>query len=140
MAAESAVIGLPEVSLGLLPGWGGTVRCVRLFGPAVARRIILSGELFSAEKALRLGLVDSVATDGDFPAAVEARVEQLLSRGPAACRAVKRLISQFNAEDGIDNEFEAEARAFAQCYATAEPAEGLTAFLEKRPPRWPSGA
>ena len=135
MAAQSARIGLPEVSIGVLPGWGGTVRAVRLFGGAVARRMILSGELFPAEAALHLGLVDSVADDDAFRNAVESRLQMLLTRGPTALQAVKRLIADFEGPQ-IEEQLRAEAEAFAACYRSSDPVEGMTAFLEKRAPAW----
>lgn len=135
MAAAGARIGLPEVSLGVIPGWGGTVRATRLLGGAVARRMILTGELVPADEALRLGLVDTVVPDEGFRAAVDERVQLLLSRGAHAQRQAKRLIAELEGPP-IEEMLEAEARAFALCYETDEPAEGMAAFFEKRLPRW----
>jgi enoyl-CoA hydratase len=135
MAAESARIGLPEVSLGIIPGWGGTVRATRLFGGAVARRMILTGELFEAEGAFKLGIVDSVSSDETFRDAVDARIEQVLSKGPQACLRAKRLIFDFEGPD-IDEQLRAEAKAFVDCYTNGETGEGMQAFLEKRQPNW----
>jgi enoyl-CoA hydratase len=135
MAAESARIGLPEVSLGVIPGWGGTVRATRLFGGAVARRMILTGELFESQEALRLGIVDSVSSDETFRDAVNACIDQVLSKGPQACLTAKRLISDFEGPD-IEAQLRAEAQAFAACYTTGETKEGIGAFLEKRQPNW----
>lgn len=138
-AAEGAKIGLPETSIGVLPGWGGTVRAAQLLGMAVARRLILTGELISADEALRVGLVDAVFSSEKFAEEVAARVAQILTRGPQARRRVKHLLRQ-QAADGVNlaAQFDAEARAFAECYRTGEPHEGMSAFLEKRPPRWTS--
>jgi len=135
LAAASARIGLPETSLGLIPGWGGTVRSTLLLGPAVAKRIILSGELLPADEALRIGLVDAVFPDDQFRAGVEARVAQLLSRGPLAIAAAKQFIEALSQSD-IDHLLRYEARVFGACYNTDEPEEGLSAFLEKRPAGW----
>lgn len=135
IAAKSARIGLPEVTIGILPGWGGTVRAVRLFGGAIARRMILTGELFGAEEALLLGLLDSVYDDDKFRATVEDRVTQLARCGPLAQQRVKQLILKLE-NRAATKLFRREARRFAECYETAEPPEGLSAFLEKRPPRW----
>lgn len=136
-AGESARIGLPETSLGILPGWGGTVRANRLLGPAVAARLILTGELLSAADARRLGLVDDVFPDAEFAVRVQEQVVRLQTRGPQACAIAKRLIAQLQAEE-IEGQLIAEARAFAECYRTAEPGEGTRAFLEKRSPVWPA--
>ncbi len=136
-AADGVKIGLPETSIGVLPGWGGTVRATQLFGAAVARRLILTGELIAADEALRIGLVDAVFPAERFSDEVEARIAQILTRGPQARRHVKQLLRQHSA-DGIDltAQFDAEARAFAECYRTVEPQEGMSAFLEKRPAKW----
>ena len=136
-AADGAKIGLPETSIGVLPGWGGTVRATQLLGAAVARRLILTGELVSADEALRVGLVDAVFPSGKFAEEVEARVAQILTRGPQARRRAKHLLQQ-HAADGVNlaAQYDAEARAFAECYRTGEPHEGMSAFLEKRLPQW----
>ncbi len=139
LAAAGASMGAPEVKLGLIPGWGGTVRSTLLLGPAVAKRIILSGELLPAAEALRLGLVDAVFPDEQFRAGVEARITQLLNAAPAAAAAAKRLFGNVYAVE-LDDLLEMEAEQFAACYATDEPPEGIAAFLDKRPPRWGGSA
>lgn len=135
MAARGARLGLPEVTLGILPGWGGTVRAVRLFGGALARRMILTGELFPAAEALSLGLINSVDEDDTFRDGVKARVDQLLKCGPLAQQNVKQLILRLDTKT-VTKQFRREARRFAECYRTSEPPEGLCAFLEKRAPIW----
>lgn len=135
MAAQGAAIGLPEVKLGVIPGWGGTVRAVRLFGSAVARRMILCGELLAAEDALRLGVVDSVHAEADFRDAVTGRARQLLTCGPHALVAAKRAITDFEGGD-VEEQLAFEAETFARCCADPESTEGTRAFLEKRPPVW----
>ena len=136
-AADGAKIGLPETSIGVLPGWGGTVRATHLLGESVARRLILTGELIAADEALRVGLVEAVFPAETFNDEVEARVAQILTRAPQARRRVKHLLRQ-HAADGVDlvAQFDAEARAFAECYRTGEPREGMSAFLEKRTANW----
>ena len=136
IAGESAVIGLPETRIGIVPGWGGTVRATRVLGSAVALRMILSGELLPAQKALQLGLVDDVSPDDSFRDVVEARVQTLLARGPFARAQAKKLVRQFEGPDSAA-QFEAEALAFAECYRTGEPQIGMQAFLEKRDAQWP---
>ncbi len=135
IAATSVRIGLPEVTLGLIPGWGGCVRAVKLLGEPVAKRLILSGELVPAETALSLGLVDAVVPDAEFPQAVEMRIKQLMAGGPLACQAAKRLMRELRSPTSAAD-YDREAAAFARCFTTAEPAEGSSAFLEKRPAKW----
>lgn len=134
LAAESAKIGFPEVTLGLIPGWGGTVRATQLFGPAVARALILSGELLSARRAYELGIVQGIAADDDFAEFVQQRVDVFRQRSPAAVRATKRLIREASTGDAAA--FEREALAFAGCYESPDAREGMTAFLEKRAAKW----
>lgn len=135
IAAESAVIGLPETRIGVIPGWGGTVRAVEALGNQAARRLILSGELLSSDKALAIGLIHDVAPDDEFRDAVELLVESLLGRGPKARMRAKRIIQQFSGGSN-DKRFETEARKFASCFESDEPVEGMNAFLEKRSPNW----
>ncbi|MDB5391099.1 MAG: Enoyl-CoA hydratase/isomerase [Planctomycetaceae bacterium] len=138
-AAAGAKVGLPEVGLGLIPGWGGTVRATKLLGAATARRIILTGTLFPAAEALQLGLVDSVFPNESFSSAVDALITHLLTRGPAAVQRAKKMINQLSTRD-FKKAFRREAKQFAACYATGEPVEGIRAFLEKRTPVWPAPA
>jgi enoyl-CoA hydratase/carnithine racemase len=135
LAAAGARIGAPETTLGLIPGWGGTVRTTLLFGAAVAKRMILSGDLLPAAEAERLGVVDAVFPDAGFRAAVDARITQSLKAGPAAAACAKRLIADIS-EVELEDLFEMEAEQFARCCATEEHREGTTAFLEKRPATW----
>lgn len=136
-AAEGAKIGLPETSIGVLPGWGGTVRATHLWGGAIARRLILTGELIPAEEALRIGLVDDLFPADHFAVRVEKVIEQVLKCAPQARCRVKHLLLQ-HVSQGVDlaSQYETEARAFAECYRTGEPLEGQMAFLEKRVAKW----
>lgn len=136
IAAASAKLGTPEVALGLIPGWGGTIRLASMFGTAVARKLVLTGDLVTAEQAHRLGLVDELVPDEALQTTVEQLVGRLLSRGPQAQVRAKRLLSQWDAERQqiwLDRESE----AFVAALTGAESSEGIAAFLEKRPPRWP---
>jgi enoyl-CoA hydratase len=142
LAAEGATMGFPEVKLGIIPGWGGTVRSTMLFGPAVAHRLILTGEFLTAAEALRIGLVNAVFPDAEFRAGVEAWISQLLKAAPSAAARAKQMIA-FLHTTGIvvDLSFKLsiEAKEFAKCYTTDEPPEGIAAFLEKRPANWARG-
>jgi len=135
--AESARIGLPEVTLGLIPGWGGAARALRQLGPLAARRLILSGELIPAREAHQLGLADAVLGDDSFRSDLDTRLAQLLRAAPEAVATAKRFLAQGPHLD-LDDLLHEEARLFSRCYQTREPAEGLAAFLEKRPARWPA--
>jgi len=133
LASASARIGLPEVTLGLIPGWGGTARATCVLGSARARRIVLSGELLDAETARSTGLVDLVVADEQFREAVEAHVRKLLRAAPRAVATAKRIVGE---DRELQRLLREEARQFAECYATGEAAEGISAFLEKRSADW----
>lgn len=135
--AESARIGLPEVTLGLIPGWGGAARALRQLGPLAARRLVLSGELLPASEARLLGLADAVFPDASFADDLANRLTQLLRAAPEAVAVAKQFLAQGPHLD-LDDLLLEEARLFSRCYQTREPGEGLAAFLEKRPARWPA--
>jgi enoyl-CoA hydratase len=124
-------IGLPEPGLGMIPGWSGTQRAARRFGSSLVRRMALFGEVFSAEQALAQGLVDQVVATGEGPAAAEAAATRVLKRAPRATELTKMLI---NAAEGEENARVVEALAGAAAAASADLAEGLAAYRDKRPP------
>lgn len=136
-AAEGARIGLPETTIGILPGWGGTVRATDLLGGAIARRLILTGELIPPAEALRIGLVDGVFLSEQFSFQIEKVIEQILKCAPQARHRVKHLLLEHLSQRvDVASRYEAEARAFSECYLTAEPVKGQSAFLEKRSAKW----
>ncbi|RWR28110.1 enoyl-CoA hydratase/isomerase family protein [Sinirhodobacter populi] len=134
--AEAHVrIGLPEAGLGIIPGWSGTQRAVRRFGAGTVRRIALFGEVFGAEEALRLGLVDQVVPQGGGMAAAEALAAQVIARAPRATELCKMLI---NAAEGEERERVLETLAGIVAAGSDDLREGLAAFREKRPARFDS--
>ncbi len=137
--AQEAKIGLPEVRLGLIPGWGGTQRTLALLGPARARRLVLTGGPVTGDLAGEIGLVNEAVPATEVMAAAEAIAGQILAGGPAAVRAAKRVICTAEAawqERGLS----AEAEAFGEAFGGPEGREGLQAFLEKRRPSWATPA
>ena len=132
--AESHVkIGQPESSLGIIPGWSGTQRLVRRFGPGAVRRMALFGDIYAADEALRLGLVDQVADAGRGMEAAQALAERLSQRGPCATELTKILI---NIAEGEETSRAAEALAGAIAAGSDQLREGIAAFREKRKPRF----
>ncbi|MBL8880076.1 MAG: enoyl-CoA hydratase/isomerase family protein [Phycisphaerales bacterium] len=126
LMARGGKIGQPESRLGLIPGWGGTVRLPRLIGPAKARKLMFGGEAISADDALALGVVDEVAPGvEELDAAVSKWVEQLRPGSPAAIHRIKRAMG---ASD--------EKTQFSLCFSCSDAREGIKAFLEKRAPNW----
>lgn len=124
-------IGQPETGLGIIPGWSGTQRAVRRFGAQAVRRMALFGEVFYAEEALALGLVDQVVDTGGAMAAAEAVAARVMARAPRATELTKMLI---NAAEGEERERVFEALAGSLAAGSPDLSEGLAAFREKRPP------
>lgn len=129
VAERHIKIGLPETSLGVVPGWSGTQRAVRRFGAQVVRRMALGGEIFEAADALALGLVDVVTETGGALAAANEWANRIAARGPLATEAVKMTI---NIAEGEETAHAAEALASAFIAMTADLKEGTAAFREKR--------
>jgi enoyl-CoA hydratase/carnithine racemase len=126
-------LGFPEVGLGVLPGTGGTQRLTRLTGPGIAKGLILTGRLVGAEEALRLGIVNHVVDQGEWPGAVERLAEEIASRAPIAVRLAKRCVDQAS-DASLAAGLAYERQANLACFATEDLREGLAAFREKREP------
>jgi enoyl-CoA hydratase len=134
IASTNAKFGMPEVGLGLIPGYGGTQRLSRLVGPGDALYIILSGQLIDSSEALRIGLVQKVAEPENLLDEAKNMAARIAEKGPFAVKTAKRIIHQgFNTQ--IDKGFELEAESFSRMFENDGP-EGMTAFLEKRKPKW----
>ncbi|WP_307840766.1 enoyl-CoA hydratase/isomerase family protein [Streptomyces sp. GESEQ-4] len=132
VAERGALLGLPEMKLGVLPGAGGTQRLPRLLPPAIAKQMILTGEPIDAARACELGLVNEVAEPGGALAAAEALAGRLAAGAPLALAAGKRLIDY-----GLGMDLEAaiayERESVTVLFSTEDRAEGLKAFRERRP-------
>ncbi len=133
IAEDHIKIGQPETGLGIIPGWSGTQRAVRRFGAQVVRRMALMGEVFGAEEALGLGLVDRVVATGQAAEVAATLAKGVCGRAPQATKLTKMLI---NAADGEDAERALEALAGRIAAGTDELQEGLDAFRSKRPPKF----
>ena len=133
IAAENARFGQPEVNLGLLPGYGGTQRTVRLLGEGAAMYLCLTGEMIDAAEALRIGLVQKVVPLEGLLAEAQRIAGLIAAKAPLAVSATKRAIvdgARLPLEDGLA----LEALLFGQAVTTADFAEGSRAFLDKRKP------
>jgi enoyl-CoA hydratase/carnithine racemase len=132
-AAEDARLGQPEISLGIIPGAGGTQRLPRLVGPARAKDLIYSGRMVSAAEALDIGLVDRVIPAGDvLSAAVEAA--RTYAQGPRAALRAAKVAVNWGSRGNVRTGLLIEREVFADLFATEDQTEGMTAFVEKRPP------
>lgn len=130
IAERQIKIGLPETGLGMIPGWSGTQRLVKRFGAQVVRRMVLGGEMFSAEEARVNGIVDAVVETGTVVEAAREYAARIASRGPAALEISKLLIASANGED---NGAAVEALGSILAAKTGDLKEGVAAFAGKRP-------
>jgi enoyl-CoA hydratase len=132
VAATTAKMGLPEVSLGVIPGYGGTQRLPQLIGKGRALEMIMTATIVDALEAHRVGLVNHVVPQEDLLAFCKELAGRIIKNAPIAIsKAIEAVNAQF---DDNKNGYETEIRAFASCFATQDFKEGTTAFLEKRKP------
>jgi enoyl-CoA hydratase/3-hydroxyacyl-CoA dehydrogenase len=132
IAARSAIFGQPEIKLGIVPGFGGTQRLPRLVGTNKALEMNLVGDPILAEEAFELGLVNRVVEDHELFDTALAWARKLAGQAPLAMEQIKRVSGNGDLDEGI----EAEKRAFATAFASADAKEGIAAFLGKRAPRF----
>jgi len=130
-ASTTARVGLPEVSLGIIPGYGGTQRLSRVAGPAVAREWILTGEQFSAEEAHRVGVINRLFAPPELRAGTMKLLDSILSRGPVAVRFAIEAINRGSNIPQREGEI-LECDLFGLAASTEDMREGMAAFLEKR--------
>jgi enoyl-CoA hydratase len=135
IAAERARLGLPEITLGLIPGFGGTQRLVRRIGLARARELIYLGTMVAATDGLRLGIVDRVVPNERLADEAAAFAAELAKQPPVALRQAKRA-TRAAVESALQAGLRLEIEAFAATFASEDRVEGLRAFLEKRPAQW----
>jgi enoyl-CoA hydratase len=134
IAAEGAKLAQPEVALGIPPGWGGTQRLPRISGEGFAMQMILTGAMVTAEQALAAGLVTAVYPADELLDAAVALGDEIAAKSPSAVALSKQLVHAALGDRAPL--LGAEAAAFARQFDNPERKEGMTAFLEKRPPSW----
>lgn len=130
-ASENAMFGLPEISLGIIPGFGGTQRLARAVGPGIAREMIFTGSMIPAERAAEIGMVNKVCTAEALMDEVLKTAGVIASKGRVSLRAAKQAIGSGLNTD-LATGLKIEVDAFALCMASADAKEGTSAFLEKR--------
>lgn len=135
IAADTAELGLPEITLGLIPGWGGTTRLLRLVGPGRAKLMILSGERIGAAEAYEAGIVERVVPAASLMHEVQQLATTLASRPALAVAAAKQSINRAHDMALADANL-LESTLFGQLSVTEDAREGARAFVEKRPAQW----
>jgi enoyl-CoA hydratase len=132
IASDNAKMGLPEVTLGLIPGYGGTQRLTRLIGKGKALELIMTADMITAAEAYQLGLVNHVVSQDSLLSKAEDILQKILTKAPLAIAAAIKAVNA--ATQNEVNGFETEIEEFAKCFGTADFKEGISAFLEKRKP------
>lgn len=134
IAASSAKMGLPEVSLGLIPGYGGTQRLTDLVGKGKALEMILTGEMITADDAYKWGLVNQVVELNELEETAQNILDIIYTRSSSAVTtAIKTVNANF---DKISNRYQVEIENFGGCFETRDFEEGVMAFIEKRKPNY----
>ena len=134
VASDNAKMGLPEVSLGVIPGYGGTQRLPQLVGKGRAMEMIMTAGMVSAEDAKNYGLVNHVVPQAELLDFCNGIAQKILRNSPTAIsQAIKAVNANF--EDGV-NGYQTEIKSFGKCFGTEDFKEGTTAFLEKRKPEF----
>ncbi len=133
LASTNAKFGLPEINLGVIPGFGGTQRLARRIGLLRAREMVYTGEMITAEMALSYGLVNHVYTPQDLMNEAQALASKIAAKAPLAIRQAKVALNT-GIEMDLDNGLRFETEAVALAFATNDKIEGMTAFIEKREP------
>ena len=135
VASDNAKMGLPEVSLGVIPGYGGTQRLPQLVGKGRAMEMIMTAGMINAEEAKAYGLVNHVVAQAELLGFCKGIAAKIMKNSPVAIGAAIKAINA-NYEDGV-NGYEAEIKAFGEAFGTEDFKEGTTAFLEKRKADFP---
>ena len=133
LASETALLGVPEVNLGIIQGFGGTQRLPRLIGKSLAKELIFTGDAVTAKRAYEMGVVNRVFPPDDLLSEAKKMALKIAQKGPIALRLAKRVIdSGYNKE--LSEGCTLEREAFVECFTTSDRKEGMRAFLEKRKP------
>ena len=135
IASDNVVMGLPEIKLGIIPGYGGTQRLPRLIGLGKAKELVLTGDHIKAEEALKIGLVNHVVPQKELDIFVAQLAEKIVTKSPVALHMAKTAMNngiQADLRTGLD----IEARCFSLCFGTEDRVEGMNAFMQKRKPEF----
>lgn len=136
LASENAVFGQPEVGIGVIPGFGGTIRLLKFIGLPRAKEMIFSGRKVRAAEALAWGLVNRVVPLAQLKDEVNALARQIGANSMDAVGKAKRLINEFSEASGLNGKIDAEVQEFALLFGSRDQVEGMKAFTEKRSPQF----
>lgn len=135
IASTNARFGQPEILIGIIPGGGGTQRLPRLVGMGKAKELIYTGEMIDAEEAFRIGLIDRLTPPENLEPTTMALAQKIAARSPVLVKLAKRAVNQ-SWRSGLDEGLAYEREIFSLGFSAEDRTEGVTAFLEKRPPRF----
>ena len=135
VASETAKFGQPEITIGVIPGAGGTQRLTRAVGKALAMEVVLNNRTLSAQEAYQFGLVNRVVPVERYLDEALKLADEIAARAPLAVRAAKRMINR-SYELALTDAIQAERQEFYKLFATGDQKEGMQAFIEKRKPAW----
>lgn len=135
LCSDRARLGQPEVNLGLIPGWGGTQRLPRLASKGSALRMLLTGDMISPQHALQIGIVDEVVPEGELLRQATGLAQRIASKSKVAVRQILSVVSE-GVEAPLAQALQRENQAFAEVCRSEDAREGVTAFIEKRQPKF----
>ena len=136
VASEKAVFGQPEVGLGIIPGFGGTIRLAKYVGWPRAKELIYSGRRIKADEAKEIGLVNHIYPSQDFMTHVIELARTMSVQSHSAVARAKKLMNEFSESVGLNFKLDGEAQNFGQLFGTVDQREGMAAFVEKRKPKF----
>jgi enoyl-CoA hydratase len=136
IASDQAVFGQPEVSLGVIPGFGATLRLSKFVGLPRAKELIFSGRRVLAQEALSMGLVNHIYPAQDFMKHVLELAKSISANSHLAIARSKQLLNEFSESTGLNFKLDAEAQTFGRLFGSSDQREGMTAFVEKRKPHF----
>jgi enoyl-CoA hydratase len=136
VASEKAQFGQPEVTLGIIPGFGATIRLAKFVGLPRAKELIFTGRRFKADEALGMGLVNHVYAAAEFWQKTVELARSIAIQSHSAVGRSKRLLNEFSESVGLNFKLDGEAQNFGQLFGSPDQREGMTAFVEKRKPKF----
>jgi enoyl-CoA hydratase len=134
IASDNAVFGQPEVCLGIIPGFGGTIRLAKFVGTPRAKELIFSGRRIKADEALRIGLAIEVVPQAKLMEKAVETARAISANSRTAMKKAKKLLNEFSEMSGLSYKLDSEAQEFGGLFGSKDQREGMTAFVEKRKP------